>query len=37
MNLRDLIYPELVFTNIKAADRNEALKRLTGSLMEKGL
>lgn len=36
MNLRDLIYPELVFTNIKAADRNEALKRLTGSLMEKG-
>lgn len=36
MNLRDLIYPELIFSNIKAADRNEALKRLTDSLMEKG-
>lgn len=36
MNLRDLIYPELIFSNIKAADRNEALKRLTDTLMEKG-
>lgn len=36
MELRDLIYPELIFPNIRAADRDEALKGLTDSLMEKG-
>ena len=36
MDLRDLIYPELIFSDIRAADRGEALKFLTDSLMERG-
>lgn len=36
MDLKDLIYPELIFSDIKAENRSEALKWLTDSLMEKG-
>lgn len=36
MNLGDLIYSELIFSDMKAVDQNEALKKITDSLMEKG-
>lgn len=36
MNLEDLIYPDLIFSDMKAADQKEAMKQITDSLMEKG-
>lgn len=36
MNLEDLIYPDLIISDMEAADRNEALKQITDTLMDKG-